>query len=96
MVGRREFELPDRALIVLNEGGTTLALKPRELAPALEVRILDGGYWRLQDARPKTFTMIVVYRGVHCPICKSYLSDLESKLPEFEKRGVEVLIFVLD
>ena len=67
-----------------------MALKPRQPAPALDMPLLDGGTWSLKDSRPENFTMIVVYRGLHCPICKTYLGDLEAKLPEFAKRGVAV------
>ena len=40
--------------------------------------------------------MIVFYRGLHCPICKTYLSDLEAKLPEFTSRGVDVIAVSTD
>ncbi len=73
-----------------------MTLKPRQPAPALAVKTLGGGNWRLQDAKPKSFTMIVVYRGLHCPLCKAYLGELESKLSEFEKRGVEVMAMSTD
>jgi len=33
----------------------------------------------------------VFYRGLHCPICKTQLRELESKLEEFDKRGVAVV-----
>lgn len=31
--------------------------------------------------------LIVFYRGLHCPICKTQLKDLETKLGEFERRA---------
>ena len=49
-----------------------------------------------RKARAAAFTLIIVYRGLHCPICKSYLADLEAKLAEFEKRGVEVIALSTD
>ena len=73
-----------------------MTIKPRQLAPALEVKLLDGKIWHLRDAKPTTFQMIVVYRGLHCPVCKTYLSDLESKLPEFSKRAVDVIALSAD
>jgi peroxiredoxin len=73
-----------------------MSVKPRQPAPPLEVKLLDGDTWRLRDAKPDTFEMIVVYRGLHCPICKTYLGDLESKLPEFSKRGVDVIALSSD
>ena len=68
-----------------------MTVKPRQPSPPLEVKLLDGNTWRLRDAKPVAFEMIVVYRGLHCPICKTYLGELEAKLPEFTKRGVEVI-----
>ena len=73
-----------------------MTIKPRKPAPPLEVKQLDGNLWRLQDAKPEKFEMIVVYRGLHCPVCKTYLGDLESKLPEFTKRGVDVIAISTD
>ena len=65
--------------------------KPRTPAPPFEVKVTDGSVWRLGEKAPVAYDMIVVYRGLHCPICKTYLGELESKLPEFAKRGVEVI-----
>ena len=73
-----------------------MTTKPRQPAPPLEVKLLDGSTWRLADARPDNFAMVVFYRGLHCPICKTYLNELEAKLPEFAKRGVEVIAVSMD
>jgi hypothetical protein len=73
-----------------------MTTKPRQPAPPLEVKLLDGSTWRLEDAKPASFEMIVFYRGLHCPICKTYLSDLEAKLPEFTSRGVDVIAVSTD
>lgn len=35
--------------------------------------------------------MIVFYRGIHCPVCRNYLRDLEGKLTDFARRGVDVI-----
>ena len=50
-----------------------MTVKPRHSAPPLEVKLLDGSAWRLSDAKPAAFEMIVVYRGLHCPVCEGYL-----------------------
>ncbi len=73
-----------------------MTVKTRQPAPPLEVKLLDGSSWRLGDAKPEAFEMIVVYRGLHCPICKTYLGELEAKLPEFSKRGVDVIAVSTD
>ena len=51
-------------------------LKPRQTVPALEVSTLQGP-WSLGDQAPENFTMLVFYRGLHCPICSKYLAELE-------------------
>lgn len=73
-----------------------MTLKTRQPAPVLDVSTAGGGKWSLAKSKPATFTMVVVYRGLHCPICKTYLGELEAKLPEFEKRGVEVIAVSTD
>jgi peroxiredoxin len=73
-----------------------MSLKPRQPAPELVVDTLAGGTWRLASAQPRGFTMIVVYRGLHCPICKTYLRDLVTRLPELAGRGVEPIAVSAD
>lgn len=73
-----------------------MTVRPRQPAPPLEVTLLDGTTWRLGDTQPTALQMVVVYRGLHCPICKTYLGDLESKLPEFSERGVDVIAISTD
>ncbi len=65
--------------------------KPQAQAPELHVETLDGGRWRLSDRKPDRFTMIVFYRGLHCPVCTSYISELNRKLDDFSSRGVEAI-----
>ena len=71
-------------------------IKPREKAPNLEVRLINDLKWVLQDQEAKNFTMIVFYRGLHCPICKKYLEDLATKLDDFSKRGVNMIAISTD
>ncbi len=66
-------------------------LKPRTKTPDLDIDTLEGGTWRLSDQKPENFTMIVAYRGLHCPICRPYLAELDRNIDEFKKRGVEVI-----
>jgi peroxiredoxin len=63
-------------------------LKPRMLAPILDVPLVDGGQWRLAEQKPEAFTLIVFYRGYHCPVCKSYLRELERLLDDLAALGV--------
>ncbi|SLN23529.1 peroxiredoxin-like family protein [Oceanibacterium hippocampi] len=66
-------------------------VKPRQQAPALDLALVSGGRWSLAEQSPEAFTLIVFYRGLHCPICSRQLAELTRKLPEFEKRGIGVI-----
>ena len=52
-------------------------VRPRQEAPELVVRLTVGTLWSLAEAHPRSFTMIVFYRGSHCPVCRAQLSELE-------------------
>ncbi|MBL8323592.1 MAG: AhpC/TSA family protein [Rubrivivax sp.] len=66
-------------------------LIPRQPVPALQVPTLDHGEFNLAAVTPRALTMVVFYRGLHCPICLKYLLELGRLLPEFHGRGVEVV-----
>lgn len=68
-----------------------MSLMPNKPVPSLELDLTGGGRFSLAAEKPAKFTMVVFYRGLHCPICRRYLSELETLLPEFEKRGVSVI-----
>ncbi|MDH3220928.1 MAG: AhpC/TSA family protein [Gammaproteobacteria bacterium] len=70
-------------------------LKPRAAVPALEVETLDGP-WSLADQKPENFTMIVFYRGLHCPICTKYIGELDRMVGDFSEIGVSVLALSTD
>jgi peroxiredoxin len=71
-------------------------LIPRQPVPALAVPLAGGGKFDLATESPKNFTLVVFYRGLHCPQCRKQLTDLEAKLPEFDKRGVSVVAISAD
>jgi len=73
-----------------------MSLAPRQPAPDLEIATLDGGTWSLSAQKPGSFTMVVFYRGLHCPICSNYLAQLNAALPEFRERGVEAIAISTD
>jgi len=67
-------------------------LIPRQPVPSLELPLVGGGTWSLADQKPENFTMIVFFRGLHCPICSRYLADLHRKLDKFKALGVNVMV----
>jgi len=66
-------------------------LIPRKEVPELVVDTVNGMTWNLRDQKPKNFTMVVFYRGLHCPVCKSYLEELNTKIEQFRDKGVNVI-----
>jgi len=73
-----------------------MPIKPRTKVPNLDLPTVGGGRFNLGQSHRSVFTMVVFYRGLHCPICKTYLRDLDRKLPEFEKLGVAVIAVSTD
>ena len=71
-------------------------LIPRQPVPALELPLVGGGTWKLSERTPKNFTMVVFYRGLHCPICRKQLTELQNQLAEFDKRGVKAIAISSD
>ena len=66
-------------------------LMPRQPVPDLSVPTLDGQTWTLSEQTPENFSLIVFYRGLHCPICSGYVRDLDRKEAKFNEKGVQVL-----
>jgi peroxiredoxin len=71
-------------------------LLPRQTVPELRVPVVAGRIYDIRDEAPTTFSLIVFYRGLHCPICRTQLKELEAKLGEFERRGVSVIAISTD
>lgn len=71
-------------------------LKPKQLVPAISVPVLDGSTWSLYEQKPQQFTLLVFYRGHHCPVCRFYLNKLGAHLKDFEDRGIAVVAISAD
>ncbi|AXE95726.1 MULTISPECIES: peroxiredoxin-like family protein [Paraburkholderia] len=71
-------------------------LVPRQKAPELTVETLAHGQFRLAAEKPERMTLICFYRGLHCPICATYLKELERLTPSFAERGVTTIAISSD
>lgn len=72
------------------------ALIPRQPVPWLSVRTVGGPRWTLREKKPQNFSMIVFYRGYHCPACRRQLTELNGLLDKFADRGVEAIAISSD
>lgn len=60
--------------------------------PKTDVHDLSGGLVTLGTPRgAHDWQLVVVYRGLHCPICKNYLTSLQGLESDFNDLGVDVV-----
>jgi peroxiredoxin len=71
-------------------------LLPRQPVPGLTVDTLDHGSFDLSGDDAGFATLVVFYRGLHCPICATYLKELGRLTPEFAERGVKTIAISSD
>jgi peroxiredoxin len=69
-------------------------IKPRQPVPALDVPLAAGGRWTIADQHPDRFTLVVFYRGVHCQVCREYISELDGLIGDFADAGVTSVLAV--
>ncbi len=62
--------------------------------PAMSWPAVGGGV--VDVAAGKGWRALIVYRGKHCPLCKTYLNRLAELLPELEEIGVSVYALSAD
>lgn len=71
-------------------------LLPRKKVPDLSLPILGGGTFNLSEDAGERGTVICFYRGLHCPICATYLKEFEKQVPAFAERGVNSIALSSD
>lgn len=71
-------------------------LVPNQPVPLLDLPLTIQARFNLADQTPEHFTMLVFYRGKHCPICKKYLEEIGSRLGEITSRGISPFAISMD
>jgi peroxiredoxin len=67
-------------------------IKPRKVLPEISFPLVNGGEWSLNEVEKADFlTLLVFYRGYHCPVCKSYIPQLNKLVNQFKDLGVQVI-----
>lgn len=69
----------------------THKLTPDAKVPALSVQTLGGKDWNIAQQNPQNFSMVVFYRGYHCPVCKAYLGTLNRLAAAYKAAGFSIL-----
>jgi peroxiredoxin len=70
-------------------------IKPGENAGDITLDLINDAKWKLGE-QSGDWSLIVAYRGLHCPVCKSQLQDLEGQLGTFTDAGVNVVAASMD
>jgi peroxiredoxin len=73
-----------------------MTMTPQAKVPLLKLDLLHGQPWSTENLTSHNFTLIIVYRGYHCPICRSYLTDFQSLQSEFNDLGVQLVAISAD
>ena len=71
-------------------------LIPRQKTPDLSVETLSNGTFDLSKEATERGTIICFYRGLHCPICANYLTELEKRVDDFAERGASTIAISSD
>ena len=71
-------------------------LHPTRAVPPLSVETLDHGPYELGRDHGPNGTLLVFYRGLHCPLCIRQMTEIEAELDQFADLGVEVTMLSAD
>ena len=71
-------------------------LIPGENTPSLKLDTLNNNLWSIDDNINKSKSMIVFYRGLHCPVCAEFLKLLDTQLQDYKKSNTEVIVVSMD
>lgn len=69
---------------------------PGDTMPAIDARLVGGGRWALAREKPEKLALLAFYRGIFCPICRTWMTDLDRLAPQFEQRDVSVIALSCD
>ncbi len=71
-------------------------LTPGQKVPTLDLPLTIDARFELSKQSPEAFTMLVFYRGKHCPMCKGQLEEIGGRLSDFTERGINVFAVSMD
>ncbi len=71
-------------------------LIPGNPVPALTLDTLGHGRFDLSRDHGENGTLVIVYRGLHCPICIRQMGEVEAALDDFAEQGIEVIMLSTD
>ncbi len=64
--------------------------------PTLVLPTVSGESLVLGQPPQGQWQLLVIYRGLHCPICKKYLSQVNDMKADFDKMNVQIVVVSTD
>ncbi len=71
-------------------------LIPGNPVPGLKIETVGHGSFDLDADKGENGTLVIQYRGLHCPICIRQMSEVEAALDDFAALGLEVIMLSTD
>lgn len=74
-----------------------MTLMPTQTAPTLSLPLTSGGTTddlALGTGVDGRFSLVVFFRGLHCPVCRKQLSEIDSRLGDLREAGVGRVVAV--
>jgi peroxiredoxin len=65
--------------------------QPDQQVPDLKLNLVGGETFDLAAETPENFVMVVFYRGLHCPMCKKFLTTLNTLAKDYADIGVSII-----
>ena len=66
-------------------------LMPGNALPHLELPLVNGGVYKLGQKKG-AWVLFIIYRGTHCPRCKTYLKKLQGLTAALLEANVSVIV----
>lgn len=71
-------------------------MNPREKTPQLELSLINDTNWSLKKQEAEKYTLILFYRGYHCPVCRKQLEEVTDNISRLIERGIHVIGISMD
>jgi peroxiredoxin len=69
---------------------------PNDFAPGLSFQLLSGETFNLSNRNPQNFTIVIFYRGAHCPLCLNHIKEIEEHYQSALDAGLEIVLVSMD
>jgi len=69
---------------------------PGDKVPQLSLLTVSGDRFTLSEQNPEKFTVVVFYRGKHCPLCLNHLKEIQDRHQKIVESGMNIVAVSMD